>query len=419
MKIVVTGDIHIGKRSTAIDDNAPELSSKYTWEQLVGYCLDNPVDLLLLTGDIVDRDNRFFEALSPLQKGLKRLNEHGIPVYMVAGNHDYDVLPEIVRVEAIPNLFLLGENGGWESRIFQKKGHEIQLIGWSFPGQFHTVDPVGELPAGLIREDIPTLALVHGDLYTQRGKYAPMSLSRLKEHSHVEAWLLGHIHKPCILHEQPLILYPGSPHALHPKETGEHGPYILYVEEGKIRTEQLPFSPVRYEWVRIDISSVTDKESYRRHLYASLREYASRIGGRHLKYVVYDLELTGEYNDPRELKQWETELLDYNGNESFEEKIRTVVYQVSPRIKAEDFVHDPSYMGVLAQSILLLERGETNDFIRRLQKQWKDKYEIMTQANIYAQLARVEGEELTWKMNDFLLKECKRLFTELYNQRMK
>jgi DNA repair exonuclease SbcCD nuclease subunit len=233
--------------------------------------------------------------------------------------------------------------------------------------------------------------------------------------------MLGHIHKPQVLHpHSPLILYPGSPHALSPKEAGVHGPYVVELENGQIQAELLPLSPVRYEQLAVDISDVADKDSFRQKLSATLKEYAAALHETsHLKYLVYDVVLTGKSVHLREMQQWNPEeLLMYSGSNSFEEKVRRIRLDIDQGINAESFLNDPSCMGVLAQAILALEKGETNVFIEQLKKQWKDKYEAMTQSNAYTPLVRLPGRDEPERiMTDSILKECRRLFTELYNQR--
>lgn len=419
MKILVTGDIHIGKRSSAIDGNFAFLSTRHTWERIVDYATGNDIDLVILTGDIIDRENRFFEAVSPLRKGLERLAKHCAGVCLVAGNHDYDVLPEVVRAIDSSNVFLLGEKGQWEERIIEKDGRAVQLIGWSSFSQYCDEDPVKGFPAEKIRKDIPTIGIVHGDAVTQSRKYAPLNTYTMKEMRGIDAWLLGHIHKPQTLHpHSPLILYPGSPHALSPKETGIHGAYLLE-SEGRIRAEMLPLSPVRYEQLAVDVSGVTDKESFRQKLSAALKEYAAGVHETDgLKYLVYDVALTGESARLKDLQQWGEEALMYSGSNSFEEKVRRIRSDINPGIDTESFLNDPSYMGVLAQAILALEKGETNNFIEQLKKQWKDTCEAMMQSNAYTPLVHPwRWDEPEKTMTDSLLKECRRLFTELYNQR--
>ena len=86
IKILATGDLHIGKKISSSVYDTGGLSAKDTWKRIVDWSIDNDVDIIALTGDIVDRDNRYFEAFGPLQSGFKKLKEKGIQVYMVAGN---------------------------------------------------------------------------------------------------------------------------------------------------------------------------------------------------------------------------------------------------------------------------------------------------------------------------------------------
>ena len=94
--VLATGDIHIGKKSSSIFQDAEESATKYSWFRIVDYAIKHEVDVLALTGDVVDRDNRYFEAIGPLQTGFEKLKSAGIAVYMISGNHDFDVLSQLV-----------------------------------------------------------------------------------------------------------------------------------------------------------------------------------------------------------------------------------------------------------------------------------------------------------------------------------
>src|SRR5690554_5979131 len=104
LTILATGDIHIGKKSSGIKHNTEESATKYTWSRIVDYAIKSKVDILALTGDIIDQDNRYFEAIGPLQAGFEKLKQANISVFMVAGNHDFDVLPQLVNSERYNNV---------------------------------------------------------------------------------------------------------------------------------------------------------------------------------------------------------------------------------------------------------------------------------------------------------------------------
>lgn len=66
IKILAAGDLHLGKKSGSIPNNAKEKPIKYVWSRMVEYAIDNRVDFIALPGDIADQDNSYFEAIGPL-----------------------------------------------------------------------------------------------------------------------------------------------------------------------------------------------------------------------------------------------------------------------------------------------------------------------------------------------------------------
>ena len=97
IKIIATSDLHIGRKATGIEGGGPELSTREIWKRMVDYAIRNNIDALALAGDIVDHNNRYFEAVAPLLSAFALLKEKEIQVFMVAGNHDFDVLPQILQ----------------------------------------------------------------------------------------------------------------------------------------------------------------------------------------------------------------------------------------------------------------------------------------------------------------------------------
>jgi hypothetical protein len=81
IRILATADLHLGK--TSADVSGHFAATKHTWETIVNWAIAYAVDVVALCGDIVDRDNRYFEAVGPLQDGLEKLGKNGIEVFMV------------------------------------------------------------------------------------------------------------------------------------------------------------------------------------------------------------------------------------------------------------------------------------------------------------------------------------------------
>ena len=68
----------------------------------------------MLTGDVVDAENKMYEAYGALERGLRRLLEAKVEVVAVAGNHDHDAFPRLVRTVEDDRLHLLGAGVQWD-----------------------------------------------------------------------------------------------------------------------------------------------------------------------------------------------------------------------------------------------------------------------------------------------------------------
>jgi DNA repair exonuclease SbcCD nuclease subunit len=267
MKVLCSGDLHIGRRPTHLPSHVDcrPLSCGAIWTSLVDYAINQQVDVVALSGDVVDRANRYFEAIGPLERGLKRLGDAGIRTVAVAGNHDYDVLPDLARALPADAFRLLGVGGKWErERIQRPDGSRLDIDGWSFPTEHVRDNPVEAYrftPDG----DTPVLGLVHADLNASGSVYAPVTSSDLRARP-VAFWLLGHVHAPA-LHAAPdvvPILYPGSPQPMDPGEPGVHGVWLLDIQPGApIRPRRIPLATVRYEALDVDVSSAHELDALR------------------------------------------------------------------------------------------------------------------------------------------------------------
>ncbi|MEX2501888.1 MAG: metallophosphoesterase, partial [Trueperaceae bacterium] len=228
MRLLLTGDLHIGRTSTRVPSELPQSdrSAAGAWNRIVRLATEEACDVVCLSGDVADQSNKFWEAIGPLEAGVTTLAEAGIQVVAVTGNHDHDVLPRLA--DQLPDglLTLLGRGGRWERTTLEGDDGRpsLHLDGWSFPKARVTDDPLAayDLPHD---GAVPTLGLVHGDLDLSTSPYAPLSRERLRRAA-PDAWLLGHVHVPGLhdLDAGGWALYPGSPQAQDPGEPGPPGP---------------------------------------------------------------------------------------------------------------------------------------------------------------------------------------------------
>lgn len=288
MKVLCAGDLHIGRRPTRLppDADARQLSCARAWEVMVEYAVDQRVDLLALSGDLVDQSNKFYEAIGPLERGLRQLRDAGVVTVAVAGNHDYDVLPQLARSIGDDSFRLLGAGGEWERvTITNGAGERLHVDGWSFPSEQVRDNPLAsyDLRAD---GDTPILGLLHADLDAPRSSYAPVSLSDLQTRP-VTLWLLGHIHAPKLhraRHGSP-VLYPGSPQPMDPGEPGVHGVWLLDLRPlAPAEPRMIPLASVRYATAEVDMTGAATIPELRalvnERLRSSIAELVAESGAR-------------------------------------------------------------------------------------------------------------------------------------------
>src|SRR6476659_9442001 len=134
MRVLCTGDVHLGRPLSQIPDSSAlkGVSSTAAWRAIVKLALEEKVDLLAISGDLVDAANRYYEAIGPVEEGIRQLADAGIPVVAVAGNHDHSALPRIAdRLDGA--LTLLGRHEQWERWTLMRDGRPaLHVDGWSF-----------------------------------------------------------------------------------------------------------------------------------------------------------------------------------------------------------------------------------------------------------------------------------------------
>lgn len=426
MNILATADLHLGKQSSNVPRDVRESSVNFSWERIVAYAIDERVDALLLAGDLVDRDNRFFEAIGPVQKAFERLGEAGIPVVIVSGNHDYDVLPDIIQNRDYDHVHLLGEKGRWEARTVKTRSGKLQVVGWSFPKQHVMEDPLLQLSVNDLDLDpnLPTVGLLHGDLYDRKSQYAPIDPAGFPN-GMPHAWVIGHIHKPDIIrHHNPLILYPGSPQALSAKEPGLHGPSMLSFEDTKVHATQIALSPVRYDLLQVDVTGAENSSDFRDLITEKIREHVltNLPELERVAHMICDVELTGRHPNVTVLDDWAQfagELEQQMESETMV-RVRKVVNLAEPVVEnLEELANQPTPPGMIAELILDIEKGSSSEYLNELLIELKNQISSANRSATYQPLSGFDDQvsDTEESAQKLLLKESRQLLGELLSQK--
>ena len=262
MKLLVTADLHIGRRCSKLPaDVACEHAPVKMWQRLVDFAIAERVEALLIAGDIVDQNRGFYEVLETIEGGIKRLDSAGIRCIAVAGNHDVEMLKRLRCTLETDNFDLLGQGGSWErvQVVDHDGGWHADIWGWSFPQAQVTTSPMPQLTADMLEPGTPSIGLLHCDRGASRDSvYCPVPGGDFAR-SGIGTWVLGHVHKPASadsVRSEPRNFYAGSPQPMDPGEPGPHGPWMIDIgPDGTTTVAHLPLATVRYETVTVAVDA--------------------------------------------------------------------------------------------------------------------------------------------------------------------
>lgn len=369
MRILCTGDLHIGRRPSRLpaSADAAEHSCAAAWRAIVETAIAQRVDLVAISGDLVDQGNRYFEAVDPLERGLRMLAEHDIPTVAVAGNHDHDVLPRLADAIGGAHFHLLGRGGRWERLTLERPGGRLHVDGWSFPQERVATNPLLTHDLAAPGDGAPVLGLLHADLGQSTSHYAPVALDDLRQRG-CAFWLLGHIHAPKLHLRDGLapVLYPGSPQAMDPGEPGCHGAWLVELRPGQAPTAtQVPLSTVRYEEVLLDVDGITDASDIEGLVVRAVGERITALDAADaidssrgsLRWLCVRLRVVGRTTLRREIEKRLAELgddtlIDRDGIAAWVERVEV---DVRPAHRLEELAASADAPGLMARLLLALD----------------------------------------------------------------
>jgi DNA repair protein SbcD/Mre11 len=293
VRFVHAADLHLDAPFAGVEASDARVraalvaSTFEAFDRIVGLCVDERVDFLLIAGDVYD-SSRSMAAQLRFQEQAVRLAEAGIPVFIAQGNHDPADgwsaglrLPETVRhfstreVEAVPI-----ERDGKVVCTLHGRGYE------------HASE-ARNLAKGFARgaKDTIAIGVLHANAGGREGyeDYAPASMDDLRA-ARMDYWALGHIHRPEVLSESPAIVYAGCPQGRSPKEDGIRGCYLVEVAAGHAEARFMPTCSVVWERIVLDAPEAGGLEAVRDALRMACDGARTRAEGRP---AIVRLELAG------------------------------------------------------------------------------------------------------------------------------
>jgi len=383
IELLAIGDMHLGRRpaglpaSLALDGE--RLGPTEAWRRTVSLAIERRVDIVALAGDLVEREDDFFEAYRELRDGVGRLAENGIAVCGVAGNHDVMVLPRLA--DELDHFRLLGRDGRWEAWTTGPDHDGLTLHGWSFPDRQVRVSPLADGGPG--RRPGLNLGLLHCDRDAHDSPYAPVSSAQLRS-AGLDGWLLGHIHRPDALTVDLPHGYLGSLSGLHPGETGPRGPWQLSIANGRlVHVEQHALAPLHWQRLDLDLSDLENPEAARSRLLERLGALEREVDAHRVPpdAVGLRIRLTGRTRLAGAVRDLLESEFDHNLSTTRERNV--FLERLESRTRPPEDLHAlaerTDHAGLLARRLLLLERDpddpDRRALIEKLRARLRDPVE--------------------------------------------
>lgn len=239
MKFIHTADLHLDSPLRGLEryEGAPveamRQATRRALDNIVSLALREPVDFVLIAGDIYDGDWRDFNTGLFFARQMSRLREADIPVFLIRGNHD--AASQITRELSLPDNVHEFSSRSAETEIVEPLG--VAVHGESFPNREVPEDLSRSYPEA--RPGFFNIGLLHTSADGREGhaSYAPCTLDGLRAKGY-DYWALGHVHQREVLCQEPWIIFPGNPQGRHARETGPKGCTLVTVDNGRITQVQ-------------------------------------------------------------------------------------------------------------------------------------------------------------------------------------
>ena len=292
LKILHAADLHLDSAFEGLGQAKAAQRRREQRELLSRLCAlaaREQVDIVLLSGDLLDSGSSYFETGREL---VRALGDMGAPVFIAPGNHDY-ICPSspYMRLDFPENVHLFTEN---EIEYFELPELRTSVYGAAFTD---TVSP--PLLCGFAarrREGWTNLLCLHGEL-ARTSPYDPITEAELAS-SGIDYAALGHIHRASGLCRAGETWYswPGCPEGRGFDECGEKYVNIIELGDNGCQLRQESVAGRRYELLRVDVSGTEPLLA----IHAAMPEDTARD--------VYRIILTGETDTAPELARLQDNL---------------------------------------------------------------------------------------------------------------
>ncbi len=270
---VHTGDIHLDcefKGISTIDERVGNYLKNATFSSfnnIIQFCIDKKVDFIIISGDLYDSEDQSLRAQLKFLSCMQLLDKHHIQAYIARGNHD-SLKGWSANLDFPSNTHFFGGKQV-ESFTFVKDDIILaKIFGISFLKRDTQENLSICYPKIKNNEDFFSIGVLHCNVGNNKEheSYSPCSVADLKSHG-FDYWALGHIHAQTIVNKDPMIVYPGNPQGLNPKETGAKGfMYVSVDKDKRIEPVFFPSDSIRWFINEVSIQSISTLQALKKKL---------------------------------------------------------------------------------------------------------------------------------------------------------
>ena len=253
IRILHAADLHLDSAFEALPAGKAALrrsEQRMLLQRLARLAKDERVQLVLLSGDLLDSENSYYETGEELSRCLTGI---GMPVFIAPGNHDYySMRSPWARLKLPGNVHLFTENA--------IRGVELPTMGIRVYGAAFNEKHSGPLLKGFTAERKPgfkNILVLHGEVgAAEDSRYDPITEDELRA-SNMDYAALGHIHKASGLRRAGDTWYswPGCPEGRGFDETGEKTVNIVTLfDDGGCTLETRSVALRHYEQLSVDVT---------------------------------------------------------------------------------------------------------------------------------------------------------------------